>query len=52
MKNQAVVTFDGETIFELKRIVLDRDRDGAITFLRKLERRIDEAMRPKMKGPV
>lgn len=52
MKDQAVITFDEETIFEVKRIVPDGDRDAAMRFLRKLEKRIDEAMRPKIKGPV
>jgi hypothetical protein len=52
MKDQAVVTFDAETIIEIRRIALDRDAIGALAFMRKLEKKIDEIMEPKMKGPV
>ncbi|HEY3278599.1 MAG TPA: hypothetical protein VGJ94_18425 [Syntrophorhabdaceae bacterium] len=52
MKEKAVVTFKTEEIYELKRILLDNDRDGAMRYLRDLARRIDDAMVTKMKAHV
>jgi hypothetical protein len=47
MKDKAVITIDAGEIFEVKRIALDEDREGALLFLQKLAKRIDEAVEPK-----
>jgi hypothetical protein len=52
MNDQAVITFDTETIMEIKRIVMDRDSDAALAFVRKIERKINDGMSTKVKGPV
>ena len=44
---KAVLSFDIADIYDLKRILLDDDTKGAMDILRKLEKRIDEAMNPK-----
>jgi hypothetical protein len=52
MKDKAVVTFEIEEIYELKRILLDNDRDGAIRHLKNLSKKIDDAMETKMKAHI
>jgi hypothetical protein len=52
MKDKAVVTFDTEEVYELKRILLDNDGDGAMKYLRGLGRKIDDAMETKMKAHI
>lgn len=47
MKDRAVITIDTGEIFEIKRIALDGDKEGALLFLHKLLKRIDEAVEPK-----
>ena len=38
---KVVITLEPEEVIEVQRIVLDEDRDGALTFLRKtIERKI------------
>jgi hypothetical protein len=50
MKDKAVVTFETEEIYELKRILPDNDRDGAMKYPKGLGRKIDDAMETKMKA--
>jgi len=44
---KAVLSFETEDIYHVKRILLDSDVKGAMEFLKKLEKRLDEAMNPK-----
>lgn len=44
---KTVLSLDFEDIHYVKRILLDSDGKGSMEFLKKLERRLDEAMNPK-----
>ena len=44
---KAVLSFDLEDIYGLKRVLLDSDVKGSMEFLKKIEKRLDEAMNPK-----
>jgi|GEM_PF-1615306 len=46
-KRKAVITFTIDEIYEIKRIILDDDIKEAMTFLKKLDKRIDETLNPK-----
>ncbi len=41
------MNFDLEDIYDMKRMPLDFDVKGSLEFLKKLERRLDEATNPK-----
>jgi hypothetical protein len=43
----AVISFDTDELYTIKGIVLDNDREAAVEFLKRLDRRIDEAISPK-----
>jgi hypothetical protein len=43
----AVISFDTDEFYTIKRIVLDNDREAAVEFLKRLDRRIDEATTTK-----
>ena len=44
---KAVLSFEIGDIYCIKHILLDDDAKGSMEFLKKLERRLDEAMNPK-----
>jgi len=44
---KVVLSFDMADIYDVKRMLLDSDVKGSMEFLKKLERRLDEAMNPK-----
>jgi hypothetical protein len=44
---KAILSFEIVDIYHVKRILLDADIKGAMEFLKKLEKRLDEAMNPK-----
>ncbi|MCX5831526.1 MAG: hypothetical protein NT140_06530 [Deltaproteobacteria bacterium] len=46
-KHKKALSFDLEDIYGLKRILLDSDVKGSMEFVKKLEKRLDEAMNPK-----
>ncbi len=46
-QKKAALSFDIEDIYAVKRMLLDPDVNGTMEFLRKLEKRLDEAMNPK-----
>jgi hypothetical protein len=43
----AVISFDTDGLYTIKGIVLDNDREAAVEFLKRLDRRIDEATTTK-----
>jgi hypothetical protein len=47
MKDKAVITLLSEEIFEIKRGILDNDREEAIHILKRLDKKIDDAMELK-----
>ena len=44
---KAVLSFDLDDIYGVRRTLLGSDVKGSMEFLKKLEKRLDEAMNPK-----
>jgi len=47
MKDRTVLSFHAIEWYEVRRIVLDSDREEALRYLARLEKRFGEAMTPK-----